>query len=101
MIEVPLTLPLDAELPPEREEQARRALARAARWARSTRTSTVSAEVIRARNAGAGIVEAARRGGSEAIVIGGEPPTKIRGGGSSAGSAPPSPPRSAPRPSTC
>ena len=30
---------------------------------------------------GAGILEAARRGDSEAIVIGGEPPSKIRGGG--------------------
>ena len=29
---------------------------------------------------GAGILEAARRSGAEAIVIGGEPPTKIRGG---------------------
>ena len=52
-----------------------------ARSARSTRTSSVSTEVIRARKVGAGIVEAARRSGAEAIVIGGEPPTKIRGGG--------------------
>jgi APA family basic amino acid/polyamine antiporter len=37
--------------------------------------------VIRARKTGAGIVEAARRANSEAIVIGAEPPTKIRGGG--------------------
>ena len=29
---------------------------------------------------GAGIVEAARRSGVEAIVIGGEPPSKVRGG---------------------
>jgi APA family basic amino acid/polyamine antiporter len=36
--------------------------------------------VIRARKVGAGILEAARRHGAEAIVIGGEPPTKIRGG---------------------
>lgn len=31
-------------------------------------------------NVGAGIVEAARRSGAEAIVVGGEPPSKIRGG---------------------
>ena len=36
--------------------------------------------MIRARKVGAGILEAARRSGAEAIVIGGEPPTKIRGG---------------------
>jgi APA family basic amino acid/polyamine antiporter len=61
VIEVPLTLPLDAALPNEREAEAQRALARA-------------------REVGAGIVVAARRSGAEAIVIGGEPPTKIRGG---------------------
>ena len=37
--------------------------------------------MIRARKVGAGIIEAARRSGAEAIVIGGEPPSKIRGGG--------------------
>ena len=40
----------------------------------------VTAEVVRARGIGAGIVEAARRNGAEAIVIGGEPPSKIKGG---------------------
>ncbi len=51
-----------------------------ARSARSTTDVEVSTEVIRARKVGAGILEAARRSGAEAIVIGGEPPTKIRGG---------------------
>jgi APA family basic amino acid/polyamine antiporter len=41
---------------------------------------TISTETIHARKVGAGIVEAARRSGAEAIVIGGEPPTRIRGG---------------------
>ena len=36
--------------------------------------------MIRARKVGAGIVEAARRAGSEAIVVGAEPPSRIRGG---------------------
>ncbi|HEV2727847.1 MAG TPA: hypothetical protein VGV34_06105, partial [Solirubrobacterales bacterium] len=40
----------------------------------------VSTEVLRARKVGAGILEAARRSHAEAIVIGGEAPTKIRGG---------------------
>jgi APA family basic amino acid/polyamine antiporter len=81
VIEVPLSLPLDAELPPEREAQARRALDRAREVGEEYEDVEVSTEVIRARKTGAGIVEAARRADSEAIIIGGEPPTKIRGGG--------------------
>ncbi len=80
VIEVPLTLPLDAQLPPEREDEARRALERAREVGEEYEDVGVTTEVIRARKVGAGILEAARRGGSEAIVIGGEPPTKIRGG---------------------
>jgi basic amino acid/polyamine antiporter, APA family len=80
VIEVPLTLPLDAQLPKEREEQARRALERAREVGEEYEDVQVSTEVIRARKAGAGIVDAARRGHAEAIVIGGEPPSKIRGG---------------------
>ena len=81
VIEVPLTLPLDAKLPPEREAQARRALERAREVGEEYEDVEVSTEVIRARKTGAGIIEAARRAHSEAIIIGGEPPTKIRGGG--------------------
>jgi APA family basic amino acid/polyamine antiporter len=81
VIEVPLTLPLDAMLPKEREEQARRALERAREVGEEYEDVEVSTAVIRARKVGAGILEAARRGSAEAIVIGGEPPTKIRGGG--------------------
>jgi APA family basic amino acid/polyamine antiporter len=81
VIEVPLSLPLDAELPPEREAQARRALDRAREVGEEYEDVEVSTEVIRARKTGAGIIEAARRANSEAIIIGGEPPSKIRGGG--------------------
>jgi basic amino acid/polyamine antiporter, APA family len=81
VIEVPLTLPLDAKLPKEREEQARRALERAREVGEEYEDVEVRTDVIRARKVGAGILEAARRGNAEAIVIGGEPPTKIRGGG--------------------
>ena len=80
VIEVPLTLPLDAQLPPEREEEARRALERAREVGEEYEDVEVRTEVIRARKVGAGILEAARRSGAEAIVIGGEPPSKIRGG---------------------
>jgi APA family basic amino acid/polyamine antiporter len=80
VIEVPLTLPLDAELPPEIEAAAWRALARAKEVGDEYEDVEVTAEVVRARGVGAGIVETARRNEVEAIVIGGEPPTKIRGG---------------------
>jgi basic amino acid/polyamine antiporter, APA family len=79
VVEVPLTLPLDAALP-DREEEAQRTLRRAKEVAEEYEDVAVSTEAIRAREVGAGIVEAARRNEAEAIVIGGEPPTKIRGG---------------------
>jgi APA family basic amino acid/polyamine antiporter len=80
VVEVPLTLPLDAELPGAREEEIQRTLRRAREVAEEYEDVAVSAEAVRARDVGAGIVEAARRSEAEAIVIGGEPPTKIRGG---------------------
>jgi APA family basic amino acid/polyamine antiporter len=80
VIEVPLTLPLDAELPPEQQEQARRAVERAREVGDEYEDVEVRTEVIRARKVGAGILEAARRCGAEAIVVGAEPPTKVRGG---------------------
>jgi len=80
VIEVPLTLPLDAKLPPDREAEAERALARAREVGEEYEDVEVTTEVIRARKVGAGIVEAARQLDAEAIVIGGEEPTKIRGG---------------------
>jgi APA family basic amino acid/polyamine antiporter len=79
VLEVPLTLPLDAELP-EREEEALRAIERAREVGEEYEDVKVTASVTRARDVGAGIVEAARRGGVEAIVVGAEPPSKIRGG---------------------
>jgi len=78
--EVPLAVPLEAELPAEQAGEAHRALERARDVAEEYEDVEVSTETIRARKVGAGIVEAARRNRAEAIVIGGEPPTKIRGG---------------------
>lgn len=80
VIEVPLTLPLDAELPVEIERGAARALKRASEVGEEYEDVRVTAEVVRARDIGAGIVDAARRDGAEAIVIGGEPPSRIKGG---------------------
>ena len=80
VIEVPLTLPLDAELPDEQEARALRAIERAREVGEEYEDVRVTAAVLRARDVGAGIVEAARRGGAEAIVVGAEPPSKMRGG---------------------
>jgi basic amino acid/polyamine antiporter, APA family len=80
VIEVPLEQALDAPLPPAREEEARRALERASEVGEEYEDVEVSSEVIRARKVGAGIVEAARRYDSEAIVVGAEPPSRIKGG---------------------
>lgn len=80
VVEVPLAEALDAELPPEREREARRALERAREVGEEYEDVAVGVELVRARDVGAGIVDAARRSGAEAIVVGGEPPTKVRGG---------------------
>jgi basic amino acid/polyamine antiporter, APA family len=80
VIEVPLTEALDADLDPEIERAAVRALRRASDVGEEYADVRVTAEVMRARDVGAGIVEAARRSGTDAIVIGGEPPTKVKGG---------------------
>jgi basic amino acid/polyamine antiporter, APA family len=80
VIPVPLTLPLDAELPAEIEAEAERALSRAKDVGEEYEDVEVGAEVVRSRDVGSGIVEAARRHASEVIVMGAEPPTKIRGG---------------------
>jgi basic amino acid/polyamine antiporter, APA family len=80
VLEVPLTLPLDAELPPELEGEALRAIERAREVGEEYGGVRVTASVTRARDVGAGIVDAARRGGVEAIVVGAEPPSRIRGG---------------------
>ena len=80
VVEVPLSLPLDAALPADREAEARRALKRAKEVGEEYESVAVSTEIVPARSIGAGIVEEARKRGVEAIVMGGEPPTKIRGG---------------------
>jgi APA family basic amino acid/polyamine antiporter len=80
VIEVPLTLPLDANLGDEEMERANKAIGRAIDVAGEYQDVDVTSRVVRARSIGSGIVQAAREGGTEAIVIGGEPPTKIRGG---------------------
>jgi APA family basic amino acid/polyamine antiporter len=80
VMDLPLTVPLDSVPPKERQEEADRALARAAEIGAEYETVDVDTAVVRARTIGAGIVEEARRRGVELIVMGGEPPTRVRGG---------------------
>jgi basic amino acid/polyamine antiporter, APA family len=78
--ELPLTVPLDSPLPRGLREAGEGALARAAEVGDEYENLEVSTNLVPARSVGAGIVEEARRTGAEVIVMGGEPPTKVRGG---------------------
>jgi APA family basic amino acid/polyamine antiporter len=78
---VPMSLPLDAQLPEERIARAEAALQRAKQVGEEYEGVRVNLEQVRGRREGAAIIEAARARGSEAIVIGAEPPSRIRGGG--------------------
>jgi APA family basic amino acid/polyamine antiporter len=78
--EVPLTVPLDAPLPRAVREQGERALARAAEVAEEYENVEVETKLIPARSAGAGIAGEAQQRRAEVIVMGGEPPTRVRGG---------------------
>jgi basic amino acid/polyamine antiporter, APA family len=80
VIEVPLTLPLDAVLPREKVDRANKAIGRAYDVGLEYPSVDVTARVLRARSVAAGIVEAAREGNTEAIVMGAESPSPIRGG---------------------
>jgi APA family basic amino acid/polyamine antiporter len=80
VVEVPLSLPLDSPISEDRREPAERALARARDVGEEYESVKVRTAIVPARSVGAGIVEQARRRWVEAIVMGGEPPTRIRGG---------------------
>jgi APA family basic amino acid/polyamine antiporter len=78
--ERPLTVPLGSPLPKGEREKGERALERAGEVGDEYENVEVTSTLIPARSVGAGIVEEARKQGAEVIVMGGEPPTKIRGG---------------------
>jgi APA family basic amino acid/polyamine antiporter len=80
VLEVPMSLPLDARVPDDRIANARRALARAKEVGEEYEGVEVATAVVRARSMGAGIVEEARRRGVDAIVLAAEQPTRVRGG---------------------
>jgi APA family basic amino acid/polyamine antiporter len=80
VLEVPMSLPLDARVPEDRITAARRALARAKEVGEEYEGVEVATAVVRARSIGAGIVDEARRRGVDAIVMAAEQPTRVRGG---------------------
>jgi APA family basic amino acid/polyamine antiporter len=80
VFEVPMALPIDARLPDAQLKRARAALARAKAVGEEYEGVEVATATVRARRAGQAIVEEARRRGVEAIVLGAEEPSRIRGG---------------------
>jgi APA family basic amino acid/polyamine antiporter len=80
VFELPLSLPLDAQLPEAQVRRAREALARAKAVGEEYEGVSVATTIIRARRIGAAIVNEARDRGVEAIVLAAEEPSRIRGG---------------------
>lgn len=87
IFEMPLALPLDARLPEAQVKRARQALARAKAVGEEYSGIQVATAIVRTRRAGQAIVEEARRRGVEAIVLGADEPSQIRGGGRLGGRA--------------
>jgi APA family basic amino acid/polyamine antiporter len=80
VFEMPLSVPLDAPLSDAQVRRARDALARAKLVGEEYEGVEVATAIVRARRAGQAIVNEARRRGVEAIVLGAEEPTRVRGG---------------------
>jgi APA family basic amino acid/polyamine antiporter len=80
VFEMPLAVPLDAPLSDAQIRRARDALARAKLVGEEYEGVEVATAIVRARRAGQAIVNEARRRGVEAIVLGAEEPSRVRGG---------------------
>jgi APA family basic amino acid/polyamine antiporter len=77
---IPMALPIDASLPEAQIKHARQVLARAKAVGEEYSGVQVATATVRTRRAGFAIVDEARRRGVEAIVLGAEEPSLIRGG---------------------
>ncbi len=77
---IPMSLPLDASLPEAQVKHARQVLARAKAVGEEYTGVQVATATVRTRRAGYAIVDEAKRRGVEAIVLGAEEPSTIRGG---------------------
>lgn len=80
VFEIPIALPLDGRLPDRQLERARAALRRAKAVGEEYEGVEVATATVRARRAGAAIVDEARRRGVEAIVLAAEEPSRMRSG---------------------
>ncbi len=80
VVEMPLTVPLDAPPPQAVLDAADATLARAYDVVSEYEVVEMSTVVARARTVGSGIVATARELQPEVIVMGGEPPSRIKGG---------------------
>jgi basic amino acid/polyamine antiporter, APA family len=80
VFEIPMSLPIDARVPDERVEEAKRVLARAKEVGEEYEGVEVATAMVRGRTAGAAIVSEAKRRGVEAIILAAEEPSRIRGG---------------------
>jgi basic amino acid/polyamine antiporter, APA family len=80
VFEIPMSLPIDARVPEERVQKAKRVLARAKEVGEEYEGVEVATAMVRGRTAGQAIVSEARRRGVEAIVLAAEEPTRVRGG---------------------
>jgi basic amino acid/polyamine antiporter, APA family len=80
VFEIPMSLPIDARVPDERVKEAKRVLARAKEVGEEYEGVEVATAMVRGRSVGQAIISEARRRGVEAIVLGAEEPTHLRGG---------------------
>ena len=80
VFEIPMSLPIDARVPEDRVDEAKRVLARAKEVGEEYEGVEVATAMVRGRTAGAAIVAEAKRRGVEAIVLAAEQPSRIRGG---------------------
>jgi APA family basic amino acid/polyamine antiporter len=80
VVEVPMSLPLDARVPDEQITRAKAAVRRAKEVGEEYEGVVVATAMVRARSVGAAIVSEAKRRGVEAIVLAAEAPTRTRGG---------------------
>jgi APA family basic amino acid/polyamine antiporter len=89
VVEVPMSLPLDARVPDEQIARAKAAVRRAKEVGEEYEGVVVATAMVRARSVGAAIVSEAKRRGVEAIVLAAEAPTRTRGGALLGGRAAP------------
>jgi len=80
VFEIPMSLPIDARVPEERVQAAKRVLSRAKEVGEEYAGVEVATAMVRGRTVGQAIVSEARRRGVEAIVLAAEEPTRVSGG---------------------